>query len=143
MKLYNTYTSLLLINIAIILVLYCQTIQAQDQSSSDQALSKIRKEIFSLARENIKSTDPYKKARGFGVFSQTYSKSVRERALNSRRQMKTAWGFMMNPTEIYKVCINSPYEYNIHSYCMKVFPRSFRNLGKFAVIIFLFIFTLL
>lgn len=104
---------------------------------SDIELSKIREEMYKLAREQIKSPDLYKKGRASGNFSQNYNMYLRNRGKDARKK-KELFPFMMDVVEVYEFCINPVlYKVNYSKWCTNQFSNkstnSMKNLGKFNI----------
>jgi hypothetical protein len=101
---------------------------------SDTELTKIRDEMFKLAREQLKSPDLYKKGRASGSFSKNYNMYLRNRGKDARKK-KELFPFMMDVVEVYEFCINPVlYKVNYSKWCTNQFSNkstnSMKNLGK-------------
>lgn len=108
-----------------------QSNNSNNKEQSDLELEKIRTEIYNLARDKIKSSDVYKKARGSGNFANNYNKLMRNRGKDSRK-IHNLWGFMMDVVEVYEFCINPFYKVNYVKWCNNAFlGNNMKNDGKY------------
>jgi len=99
-------------------------------ADTTKTVATLREKIYSLARENLKSSDVHFKSKEFGVLFGNIPQHMKNRALKSRKNEDIFGPIMNYPIEVYRTCIYPSADVNYVKWCQNVnFGNSDKMLG--------------